>query len=283
MRELTDPDGSVNRIYDLGPGQAIETRLVQRQRDEIIIYLSSQTACEMGCRMCHLTRTGQTKPTNCTADEIIDQATEFLNEDSTFAEDGVAVVNFNFMARGEPLDNPHVDEQLLLRLNLLAKGCGLTPRFKISTVMPQVTQREDLVRRFGVVQPDLYYSFYSADPDFRRRWFPKALPYRDALDILAGWQRHTHKIPIIHFPAIRGINDGRPALSRIVREVRDAELRADYRVIRYNPFDASGPGVEGDYQGVVRILREISGADVQLIERIGPEAKASCGMFVEGQ
>lgn len=283
MRKLTDPDGSVNHIYDLGPGQAIETRLVQRQRDEIIVYLSSQTACEMGCRMCHLTRTGQTKPSNLTGDEILDQAMEFLHEDATFAEDGVAVVNFNFMARGEPLDNPHVDEQLLLRLNLLAKGCGLRPRFKISTIMPQGMKWEDLLGRFGVVQPDLYYSLYSVDPDFRRLWFPKAQDHRMALTGLSIWQRHTHKIPLIHFPAIRGVNDGRPALSRIVREVRDAELRADYRVIRYNPFDASGPGVEGDYQGVVRILREISGADVQLIERIGPEAKASCGMFVEGQ
>ena len=61
-------DASVNwdRPADVG---RLEARYVRRCPDYFVVYLSSQTGCSQGCRMCHLTATGQTRLRDVTFDE----------------------------------------------------------------------------------------------------------------------------------------------------------------------------------------------------------------------
>jgi len=72
-RLVSELDKSVNFVWDLEPGQAIEARYVRRGRDYFACYLSSQTACEKACRMCHLTQTGQNKAEDVNPDMLLEQ------------------------------------------------------------------------------------------------------------------------------------------------------------------------------------------------------------------
>src|SRR5215831_14295477 len=69
----SNQDASVNwdRPADVG---RIEARYVRRCPDYFVVYLSSQTGCNQGCRMCHLTATGQTRLRDATFGEMIEQA-----------------------------------------------------------------------------------------------------------------------------------------------------------------------------------------------------------------
>src|ERR1051325_10431975 len=90
-------DASVNwdRPADVG---RLEARYVRRCRDYFVVYLSSQTACAQGCRMCHLTATGQPRLRDVPFAEMIQQANTVL--DHYRRETPPArVVHFNFMAR----------------------------------------------------------------------------------------------------------------------------------------------------------------------------------------
>src|SRR3989440_12933321 len=71
-------DASVNwdRPADVG---RIEARYVRRCPDYAVVYLSSQTGCNQGCRMCHLTATGQTRLRNVTYEEFLEQADTVLD------------------------------------------------------------------------------------------------------------------------------------------------------------------------------------------------------------
>src|SRR5438105_1100741 len=71
-------DASINwdRPADVG---RIEARYVRRCPDYFVVYLSSQTGCNQGCRMCHLTATGQTQLRDVTHAEFIDQAETVLD------------------------------------------------------------------------------------------------------------------------------------------------------------------------------------------------------------
>lgn len=276
MQILEAKDGSKNFIWDRGDGEALEARYVARNSHELICYLSSQTACARACRMCHLTRTGQVRPTDATVDDFLMQAEQVLRQvkpGSSFK-----FVNYNFMARGEPMDNIQVQDHLLDALGKLAKRFGLIARFKISTIMPKDACL-DLIDRFWYIQPDIYYSFYSVDHEFRSKWFPKAENYHVALERLREWQDFSHKIPKVHLAAIAGQNDGRQDVCYLARAIADAKLRVDFNIVRYNPYDETSE--EGDWEGMATTLGCIfPDSNIQIVQRVGYEAKASCGMFV---
>src|SRR5262245_27843350 len=89
-------DASVNwdRPADVG---RIEARYVRRCRDYFVVYLSSQTGCDQGCRMCHLTATNQTRLRDVTHEEFLHQADTVLDYYQREAPPAPSV-HFNFMA-----------------------------------------------------------------------------------------------------------------------------------------------------------------------------------------
>ncbi len=275
MRTLVAKDGSKNFIWDRGSKEALEARYVVRKKGELICYLSSQTGCARSCRMCHLTQTGQVKAENAAVMDFRIQVKTVLNEVN---RDEFHTVSYNFMARGEPLDNPRVNSTLLGGLAGFAEEKDLIPRFKISTIMPKDADL-DLIRRFPTIQPDIYYSFYSTRPSFRSRWFPKAEDYNVALERLNEWQDWSHKIPRIHLALIKGENDGIADLYDLVETIQSTGLRVDFNIVRYNPYDDSS--MEGDWEQARDIFTDMMPeSKVQVVQRVGLEAFASCGMFV---
>lgn len=278
-------DDSVNFVDPIDDGQALESRYVRRSDDELIVYLSSQTACAQRCRFCHLTTTGQVNARNASIDEIVGQAVKVLEHYDAIQGGGFIPntwprraradhVNFNFMARGEPLADSTRDWAYLLeQLSDCAQASSLTPRFKISTILPR---RLDLRDLFGPYQPDIYYSLYCIDESFRQRWTPGAVPASVGLELLREWQQFSHKIPRIHLALIEGQNDDSRSMFALGEAVTYSGLHAEFNIVRYNPPDDRTR--EGDYLGAADILRRYF--PVQIVDRVGLDVYASCGMFV---
>jgi len=114
-------DRSVNFVEEQLTG-FIESRYVRRSDEYFIAYLSSQTGCNRGCKMCHLTATKQTQFTNCDMQDFVSQL------DNVFAhydnDTPAKKLHINWMARGEALANPTITEtstELLLRLGQKAR------------------------------------------------------------------------------------------------------------------------------------------------------------------
>src|SRR5262245_15216589 len=264
-------DASVNwdRPADLG---RLEARYVRRCLDYFVVYLSSQTGCAQGCRMCHLTATGQTRLRDVTIGEMIEQAKTVLEHYRREAPPA-RCVHFNFMARGEPLANKALladADGLLGELSRLAVALGLRPRHLVSTIYPRELDRplEDV---FVTHHPDVYYSIYSMSDRFRRRWLPKALPAEAALDRRASLQRSTHKIISLHHAYIAGENDAEGDVHAICDALEERGLTAHVNIVRYNPFDPARHGVEPPEEVVernARIYRErLPNARVSVIAR----------------
>lgn len=284
-------DQSVNFEHRIDDGM-IEARYVRRVDDYFIVYLSSQTGCEQACRMCWLTATGQNKARDVTVDEYIAQAHEVLLHYARQVLDGAPEakkVHFNFMARGEPLANKifleNADE-ILRQLQGLAIGYGLECKFLISTIFPKISQGRDLVEIFKdpIVRPEIYYSMYSMNDGFRKRWLPRAVHPYTALENLRKWQLHTGKVPKIHYAFINDENDTLADVKRICDAIDIYKLRVNWNVVRYNPPVGhwSKETVFGQIQyltGYVR--RRYPNARVKIIPRVGTDVAASCGTFLK--
>lgn len=298
----SDLDASVNFVQPMGddrPGEMIESRFVKRRARDFIIYLSSQTGCNRGCRMCHLTATRQTR-----AEDVdllgfcaqVRQVCASMIEGNTVEQNKQLVqalkhVHFNFMARGEPLMNRVIlgqaDTMFLTLSNVMRLHSGmphLGARFNVSTIMPATVQDTPLTAVFTTVHPTLYYSLYSLQPEFRRRWLPAAMDPQRAGELLHDYQRMTRKTIKLHHCLIRGENDGDNDASLIIKWVHRHHLQCEFNLVRYNP-PTDAEGMEATAAQRTRYQRILlnGGVKSKTIERVGYDVQASCGMFVNGR
>ncbi len=277
-------DHSVNFISTGDFVGKIEARYVRRKDWYAVVYLSSQTGCVQACRMCHLTAMGETKLVDVTPQQFIEQAKTVLqwyDKNAPRAE----VVNFNFMARGEALVNPYLlsdSHAILSELQRLAYERSLIPQFNISTIMPKTLDGKQLKNIFPGIKPELYYSIYSVDEKFRKRWLPKSLPVKQSLQMLVDWQQYSGKIPKIHFAFIEHENDTIGSVTAICDAINAAGLQVNVNIVRYNPFSEK-QGKEPEEKTITRnmkIMQELlPNARIDLIQKVGFDVQASCGMF----
>lgn len=286
----SDLDQSVNFIEKKEIGY-LESRFVRRVDDYFITYLSSQTGCDQACRMCHLTATGQNKLQDTKIEEFISQAYPVLNHYDDLVKSGnpkAKSMHYNFMARGEPLNNPVFRNKgdayyLLKELRYLSEIRNLSTRFLISSIIPKTFEDVEFEDIFGAIHPNIYYSLYSMNEKFRKKWLNKALDPNKALQKLARWEQITQSPSKIHFALIEGENDSEKDMLDICAAVKQHGMNPNFNMVRYNPADERY-GVEPSEEVIKRnanIIESELGNKVKIIPRVGTDVQASCGMFVK--
>lgn len=279
----SEQDASVNFVEEQLAG-FLEARYVRRCAEYFVCYLSSHSGCNRGCEFCHLTATGQTSFTPSTINDFESQALQVLKHYRR--EQPARYMHFAFMARGEPLANPHLLErgqELLIRLGQLARDEGLPAKFCVSSIIPK-TLHKSLVDVFGFVSPTIYYSLYSVEQTFRERWLPTAMQVGEALKLLASYQRFSKKIVKVHFALIEGQNDSAESVRKLCDTLDEHGLICEFNLVTYNPATAV-QGVESSPEIIAERLAYIAerfAGKVKAVKRVGFDVKASCGMFVDG-
>jgi adenine C2-methylase RlmN of 23S rRNA A2503 and tRNA A37 len=281
-------DKSVNIVEEQLKG-FIETRYVRRNDDYFIAYLSSQTGCNRGCKFCHLTATKQTQFENVDLRGFQLQLDKCLSQywdDVKATAKRAKRIHINFMARGEPLNNeifsdPRLAHSLFIKLyDDVADFVGITQvKFNISTIIPR-DYTASFVDVFPLITPTIYYSLYSVNPDFRKKWMPNAMPVDDALRMLKEYHMVSKKIIKIHFALIKGENDSLEDMQEMLNTITLAGLgrAVEFNVVRYNPYSKE-QGEEGAYDIFANEASQWR-FPVKVIQRVGFDVKASCGMFV---
>lgn len=281
LKQVSTEDQSVNFLSENGSKEQgmLEARFVRRTPDYFIAYLSSQFGCKQACRFCHLTATGQTAEEQTTLEQYLSQADEVLRYHAGLRERS-PLVHFNFMARGEPLENALVRDDfcnLQARLTEKASDYGLESKLKVSSIIP-AGAKELMPLLEG--NSELYYSLYTVNPKFRARWIPKGL----SPDEVGKRLRGTRQGLVLHHAFIAGENDSPDDIQGIHEWLEKYDIHARFNTVRYNPF-SERQGRETDCQTVLALdtlMRQspnITGGRV--VPRVGFDVKASCGMFVE--
>lgn len=280
-------DSSVNFVFD----NMMEARYVQRTPEYFICYLSSHDGCNKACRFCHLTQTGQTSFNEATVDDYITQAIAVLDHYRSKLEEGMPAakhVNFNFMSRGEPLSNNQLINglsELNGRLRAAVEKMGLTHSLNISSIIPQDADLGKIKKAFVENKDNLlfYYSLYSLDSSFRKRWIPKSLEPCIALNFLKDLQSEMGLNLVLHWALIQGENDSIQNAQLICDQINSRELKARFNLVRYNPYSQSQgeEATECSIQEFFEIMKnKLGDPNSRIVPKVGFDVKASCGMFV---
>lgn len=286
---ISNEDKSVNFTKKIEDGGFLEARFVQRVPEYFIAYLSSHSGCNKSCRFCHLTATKQTMMTSSTFNDYLEQADQVLNyykEKTNLDNKTEKIINFNFMSRGEPLANPVIlydSKKLFDNLHDKVRELNLKPQFMLSSIIPEDFDL-DLSDIFSDPRATLYYSLYSTEEKFRKRWLPKAMNCFKALDKIAEFQSKTGREIALHWAFIEGNNDNIEQLHKTMISVKERGIKARFNLVRYNPYNERY-GVEPseiEIQNLFNIVQSyIPESNSRIVPRVGKDVKASCGMFIE--
>lgn len=273
-------DESINFVHTPESGVGFfESRYVRRCKEKVAMYVSIQSGCDQGCKMCHLTKTKQTKKEDVTKEGIRSQLQPIIDHYRTQEE--ADIVHINYMARGEPLDNPVVLSEILSEVSAIMRENGIKNYLQlISTIFPTTyfDYGVGLADIFGPNNVRVYYSFYSTDNKWRRRWFPKAADYDTALFMLKEYWHQGGDVRI-HMPFIKGQNDSEENIRSIVETVQATGMNCDFNIVRYNDFDGTYEEAGLDHiEGMAEVI-ETYGMKTKMITRVGEDVAASCGMF----
>lgn len=299
-------DASINYLINGG----LEARFVQRNPEQVIVYLSSQYGCDQACRICHLTQMGQISNKDTTDAEFELQMRTVLQAYFTRTQVIPKSINFNYMAKGELLLNQHRrlmrGEEVLdiehmstmIAMDVFGEhGAAIGGKLPllnqyVSTIFPSelltpIPDYDNPITLYELVdnfRTTFFYSLYSLDPTFRKRWLPKAMDPSQAIEFLWDYSNYdTNPTPVIHHALIEGENDTEEEAYRIAQfmEVNDVEYRVN--LVRYNPF---GPGQgkepnDEQYERVAEVFRDSDYCErVQIVPRVGQDCAASCGQFI---
>lgn len=270
-------DHSINYIKKFGNG-FLESRYVERD-GYYIIYLSSQSGCMYSCRFCHLTATKQTSFDQSTVFDFLEQAKYALDHNNKNK-----VVHFNWMARGEPLANPNIlnhSKDLFDKLSELVSDHEV--KFNISTILPNDLDTKAFMQIDK--RANFYYSIYSMDKDFRKRWMPKALDPLVGLKILKEKQELSGNNVIIHYALIKDQNDSIKDQDNIINAIKMSGLKTRINFVKYNPYEEKY-GEESDIlqqELILNLAKEKINTNSRIVSRVGFDVKASCGMFIGGK
>lgn len=297
-------DDSVNFLFKHPPETKgmLEARYVIKRNpnvrggSRVAAYISSHFGCTMGCKFCHLTAQNQTNFVHATPRMMMQQLHAVLtHHHHQFAHTtqtrptplDVQRLNVNFMARGEPLANKYIRSEypsIFSDMSDYADKCDLKLKVNISTILPSLlAAKPNWYETFKHSPVTLYWSLYSVDLDWRKRWMPNALPPKAALTHLQNFQLHTGHNIVIHFPLI----DGENATDARIRDtgdfLRHSNLRAKLNIVRFNPPKGAVQKevAPATLQRYFVELNEALGSPQEsyIVPRVGRDVSASCGTF----
>lgn len=298
-------DQSFNIIFKNGA----EARFVRRD-SKFVIYVSSQTGCKQACRFCHLTQKGLTDEYCMSSEEIEAQAFAVYKQAvETLKPFEVSRIHINFMARGDAFLNDAVFEPNLytgIETSFQMEGednwVGQVPiKYNVSTIMPDSVDIKERVRKLAQIRGDyrvdirLYWSLYSMDGDFRRRWMPRAAAPIDVHRWISRALEHNYYMPIrTHLALIKDTNDGIDAIDAMVKFCYMIPCYEGTNIVAYNPFDDKSEETEQErideimvqfrrqysfYLDASKHLHPCQFNPIKQISRVGFDVQASCGLF----
>lgn len=284
---FSDIDKSINILSPYVDG-IVESRFVQRYDDYFIIYLSSHNGCNQSCRFCFLSQHGDTKMVDVNMENYILQFNSVVEQINKSKLVKATKCHMNFMARGEPLLNHTLVNNSYelfdkLKKTLYDSNLNLETKFNVSSIIPS-TFYGNLENIFEHPDSTLYYSLYSVDDKFRKKWLPKAMNPFKALDMIKSMQEKNGKEVVIHNCFIKSQNDSDESIMHMFDALLARDIKFRFNLVRYNTFDASKfqETDENTLNKIVEYANMITHRnDNKMVSRVGFDVAASCGMFIK--
>ena len=267
IKKLTDHDGTVKYLFELGDGVRIESVLLS-DGERKTLCISCQGGCRMGCVFC---ATGQLKfSRNLSGGEIADQVNQVT-------ADCGKINNVVYMGMGEPMDNY---EEVIRSVRILNDAAGMN-----------IGQRHITISTCGLVDGickfadeglgvRLAISLHGVRDDVRG-WImavAKKYPLAKVIEAVKNYQQKTGRRVTFEYCMIKELNDSVSDARGLVKLI--GPMKANVNLIEYNRH--KGCEFSASSKNQIRRFAEIltdGGIEVNIRYKRGQKINAACGQL----
>lgn len=269
-------DKTVKFIFLMDDTLIMEMAYIDNNTGKDIICVSSQSACAMGCKLCHTTDyIGKLKVRNFTAEEITGGVRWVCNEMNLHLNTRMLLISY--MGCGEPMLNvAHIVDSMIALRGMFSKI-----RFAIATMLPethwvQFFTLTQAVREYAL-PVKIHLSLHSALEDCRGTLIPRALPIEPSIKALQFYQAATGNAVELHYALIKDVNDSHNDLTALFYLLHKSKIP-----IKFMPYNEKTTSVwkKGDILAdYIELLIE-NGISHEFYTPPGLDVGASCGQFL---
>lgn len=184
-------DGTIKAVYEKNK-DIIEISILFNRYDRDVICIPTHHYCNLGCKICHLTKEGFTKTMKkINVDDLLFCIKDIL---PTYKRNKKKLL-VSFMGVGEPLLNTELIISLFKREDELKKIGFSFIGYSLSTMMPNDSLK-DFMRKVNENNMPLkvHFSLHTPISKKRRELIPSTkLDVEDALELLNEYQKYIEK------------------------------------------------------------------------------------------
>ena len=265
-KQVSQKDGTVKYLWQLGDGHCIETVLM-KYRHGNSVCISSQVGCRMGCTFCASALGGKVR--DLTPGEMLDQVL-FTQLDS-----GEPISNIVLMGIGEPLDN-YDNVIKFLKLVNHPQGMDIGMRHISLSTCGLVAGIDRLAGE--QLQLTLSISLHAPDDETRSRLMPvnRADNVEALMDACRRYFQKTGRRISYEYAMIDGVNDTPEQADLLAKLLRG--IPGHVNLIPLNHVEESSLVPSRRVADFQKRL-EKQGVAVTVRRRLGSDIDASCGQL----
>lgn len=290
-------DGTLKTVFDIGDKRIIEMSLLFNKPDKDVICVPTHHFCNLGCKMCHLTKQGLKKPMiPIKIDDFMYCLYESLTKNNQKRTNKEKLL-ISFMGVGDPLLNLKLIEEVYKNEKEIKDKLGyICVGYAIATMMPNdnILKLKEMVCNLNIPLK-VHFSLHNPINSKRCTLIPStSVSVKDAFNYLVDYRKSlqaNHKImdeyvhlhstndPIeIHYTLIKDVNDKDKELTVLCNLL--SKYKIPIKFIRFNPKQDMQISTNEE-KWVKTIHKTIPDLRIKIYSPPGKEVGSSCGEFTK--
>ena len=272
----------IKYIFLTDDNQITEYSYINKHDGKDIICVPSQTACNLGCKFCHLSDIENIKVRNLKSEEVIESIKIIIDDlklldNCNTPNDKTLLISF--MGAGEPLLNTYNLITVMNRIKQKYENDYKVVRFAIATLIPKIEKMIDFIDmiKLSELNCKFHFSLHFTNNKQRKEFMPASSDIRNSLALLEHYTLHTGNKAEIHYTLIKDVNDSNQDIDNLLHLVYGRGIPIKF--LHYNEKKTLNCFTSDRISQFTKVLED-NDIETEFYIPPGRDIGSSCGMFL---
>jgi len=269
----------IKYIFLTKDNQVTEFSYINKHDGKDIICTPSQTACNLGCKFCHLSDIDNLKVRGLDWYEIYFPINYIIEDLNLLNNSQEKTLLISFMGAGEPLLNTNELISSMLHIKWGYIDNYKEVRFAIASLIPSMNKVIYFTNEIKSkdLNCKIHFSLHFTNNKQRKEFMPASSNIRNSLALLEHYTLYTGNKAEIHYTLIKDVNDTNQDIDNLLHLVYGRAIPVKF--LHYNEKETLNCFTSNRISQFTKILED-NDIETEFYIPPGRDIGSSCGMFL---